>query len=249
MRFSLAAAAAVTAALLCAPAAGAADQICGPASAKTAVIVIHGGGFLFGSPQGYPRECAKLGARGYYAVNIDYPLGDLGGAEKYLHDTSVRLRSRYRQVFAYGESAGGGLAALAAARRWVDRAFAWAPVTDLVSWQAEAQPGFVHWEVFKDSSVPTLRRLSAVTWASARSAPILILHGTADTLVPIAQSYRLALKWPSMTLWTGPGGHYPDEPTYLIADEIGARYLDKYRLAAGAGKPGKPGRKAAPARH
>lgn len=162
-------------------------------------------------------SCMAFARAGYDAYNLDYPLGDLAGAEAYIAAEARRLGRSRLPVYAYGESAGGGLSALLAARSRVDAAFAWAPVTDLPAWQKESIPGFVNWSPFISSEPSLLRRLSAVSFASRRSAPLMVVHGRADQHVPMAQSLRLKARYPRMVLRVAPGGHLQYEPSYLNA--------------------------------
>jgi len=175
----------LAAAVLALPAsASAANEYCGPRSARTAVIVIHGGAFVIGSSSLTSDTCRAMGAKGFRVINIDYPLGDLVGAEQALYNAVVEARKKAKTVYSYGESAGAGLAALAAARSWTDGAYAWAPVSDLVAWRKETEAtGFLDWRAFKDSSAKTLMRLSAVKWASKTSSPAVVVHGRNDMIV------------------------------------------------------------------
>jgi acetyl esterase/lipase len=105
----------------------------------------------------------------------------------------------------WGDSAGGRLALLAALTGSAVRAaVAWLPVTDLAGLPADvsgaggvSDPGPDSREArllgAPASSVLDLaRQASPVTHARAGAPPILLLHGTADDLVPAAQSIRLA---------------------------------------------------------
>ena len=137
------------------------DLYCGNPNSKRAVILIHGGSFGLGGPYLTEDSCRKFASAGYYVINSDYPLGDLLGAERHLRVQAAKARRNHRKVFAYGESAGGGLAALLSARSLVDAAFAWAPVSDLYRWKSESEPGFVNWRSFRNFDAATLRRVSA----------------------------------------------------------------------------------------
>lgn len=212
------------------------NQYCGPADAEVAVLVIHGGYFVLGSPEVTADSCAAFAAKGWRAVNLDYPLGDLAAAAAYVHAAAARERSRRKTVFAYGESAGGGLGALAAARGWVDGGFAWAPVTNLVGWKAGEARGLDFWRAIVDSSRSTLSSVSAITWASRHSAPMLVVHGRSDQAVSLSQSQKLKLRWPGLTLRIAPGGHDQFESSYLGATESAVSYLRKLLAAIARGR-------------
>lgn len=202
---------------------------CGPERARVHVIVIHGGSFILGNPGMTADTCEAFGNRGWRVTNLSYPLGDLVGAERAARDAAREARRGSEVTLAYGESAGGGLASLLAARGWVDGAFAWAPVSDLVRWQGESKPGFVNWEPFRDSSRATLTRLSAVRWAGRESAPLMVSHGRDDEHVPLAQSRRLKARWPAMRLREAAGGHLQNEESYLSAT-VNAEHFFRWLL-------------------
>lgn len=205
---------------------------CGPEGARVHVVVIHGGSFVIGDPGMTADTCEAFGARGWRVTNLDYPLGDLSGAEAAVREAARRARRTSEVTLAYGESAGGGLASLMAARGWVDGAFAWAPVSDLARWQGESQPGFVNWSPFRDSSRATLRRVSAVNWAGRASAPLMVTHGRADDLVPLAQSRRLKARWPAMKLREVAGGHLQHEESFLNATANAERFFQRFPSGA-----------------
>lgn len=194
-----------------------ADQVCYAAKPRAQVIVLHGGSFILGSSAMTSDSCARFARAGINAFNLDYPLGDLEAAESYLLSRAQELRASRLPLFAYGESAGGGLSALLAARSRVDAAFAWAPVSDLLAWQGESLPGFVNWQPFRSADPSLLRRLSAASWASPFSAPLMVVHGRADLHVPFAQSLRLKAVYPRMRLKPARGGHLQYEQSYLKA--------------------------------
>lgn len=203
--------------LLLLPVSAGADQLCPARKARAQVVILHGGSFILGSSAMTYDSCNAFARAGYKAYNLDYPLGDLAGAEAYIVSRVARLRRSRLPLYAYGESAGGGLAALLSSRSLVDGAFAWAPVSDLPAWQVESLPGFVNWEPFVSSSPDLLRRLSAVSFASRRSAPLMVVHGRDDRHVPLAQSLRLKARYPRMRLKVTSGGHLQHEPSYLNA--------------------------------
>jgi acetyl esterase/lipase len=178
------------------------DQLCGPRTARTVAIVLHSGGFAWGLPWMTARVCRRLGAAGLRVRNVDYALRDVGGAVWSLRLAILHERHRCRRcsIVAYGESAGGSLAALAAARGWVDRAVAWAPISDLGAWarfgREPGEPG--RFDAFAGSGPGVLHDASPLTWAGPASAPLIVLHGPEDTVVPFAQSEALLARWPGM---------------------------------------------------
>lgn len=94
-----------------------------------AVLVIHGGGFANGAPDGMAEVtwASALQAAGYVAFSVDYrvnrdfedddpdfprPLEDLKCAVRWLRQRAATLRVDPEHVFALGGSAGGNLTAL-----------------------------------------------------------------------------------------------------------------------------------------
>ena len=195
-----------------------ATQHCGPAAAKIAIIVVHGGGFLGGNPTKTDLICRQLGANGWSVTNIDYPVRNFLGTEQVLRTAALKAARTSARVFAYGESAGGGLAALAAARRWVDGAFAWAPVSDIPAWGRWRQESGSLWgRSLDDDDWEDLARISAQSWENKTSSPILVVHGTNDATVPFSQSVQMKKHWPTMTLRRYRGGHWPNAAVHSAA--------------------------------
>lgn len=190
-------------------------QAFGPKQAKKAVIVIHGGGYLIGSTKETEDSARAFARAGYRAINLEYPRGDLLATNLILEQAIKKAKRNYKYVYVYGESAGGGLAALATARSLADGGYAWAPVSDLIRWKAySAQEELIDWSKFRDSSLPTLEKLSAITYASDKSAPLLLVHGRQDETVPYDYSLSLQDKYPQMTLLSVQGGHDSDEASH-----------------------------------
>jgi acetyl esterase/lipase len=133
------------------------------------------------------------------------PLEDVHAAVGWVRDNAVLYGLDADRVFLWGDSAGGHLALLAALTgAAAQAAVAWFPVTDLLGLPSDlAEAGGVP-DLGPDSrearllgapaaSVPDLaRQASPVSHAHPGAPPILLQHGTADDLVPAAQSVRLA---------------------------------------------------------
>ena len=109
------------------------------------------------------------------------------------------------RVFAWGDSAGGHLALMAALTGAEARGVvAWFPVTDLARLLDDVAEAGGHPDPGPESrealflgapaaSVPDLaREASPVNHAGPAAPPVLLMHGAADDLVPPAQSIRLA---------------------------------------------------------
>ena len=98
-----------------------------------ALIVIHGGAWRSGTPNGYEQFSCYMAARGYSVVTIDYrhapkykfpqQLEDVNTALQYIRDRAADLEIDLDKMVIMGRSAGGHLASLAAYQ-------------DVIPWQA-----------------------------------------------------------------------------------------------------------------
>lgn len=87
-----------------------------------ALLLFHGGGWRFGSPQQFYPQCQYFAAQGVTCISAEYRLGpnhlpditdaikDAADALAYLHNNASRLAIDTRRVFAGGGSSGGHLA-------------------------------------------------------------------------------------------------------------------------------------------
>ncbi len=190
--------------------AGARSQAPPPSGPPPQLLMIHGGSFLFGDPFFAARTEAPAIAAGFVPHYMSYPLGDLRGAVLASREEAMRLRGRFGQgdVYAYGSSAGGTLAALLAGEGLVSAAVAKAPPSDLVKWEwpiGAYGPGYYE-QIGVD---PTARRrLSPLRRPMKR--PLLVVQGRADRVVPPGMSEAFAAKFRRAHLWVVPGGHGTD---------------------------------------
>ncbi len=98
-----------------------------------ALIVIYGGAWRSGTPDGYEKFSCYMAARGYSVITIDYrhapeykfpqQIEDVKTALQYVRDRAVDLEIDLNKMAIMGRSAGGHLASLAAYQ-------------DVISWQA-----------------------------------------------------------------------------------------------------------------
>jgi acetyl esterase/lipase len=162
----------------------------------------------------------QIAARGLAVAAVDYrlsgeapfpaPLEDVVAAVEWVREHASDFGLDASRVFLWGDSAGGHLALLAALTGTalggaaVRAVVAWFPVTDLAGLPADVAAAGGVPDRGPDSrearllgapasSVPDLAwRASPLCYARAGAPPVLLLHGTADDLVPAAQSVRLA---------------------------------------------------------
>lgn len=109
----------------------------GSATASTArdkppvVMLLHGGGFVFSDRARMPVATELASGLGFDVAYVDYPACDLRGAIAAAENRARALRSRGREVYAYGDSAGGTLAALLAEKGLVEAAATYSPIADM----------------------------------------------------------------------------------------------------------------------
>lgn len=208
------------------------------------VVLVHGGGFTIGARDMKPmrRIASDLLARGLAVCSVDYRMIFRGGRlDESLEDVVCalehwRARTGRRgldpaRVSILGLSAGATLALLAASR---------APVHRVVSCF-----GLYELDHLKGPLAALLPRLAfrstdRALWAERSprgskqpEAPTLLLHGTADGLVPHGQAERLAAHRRSLGLPTelviypgAPHGFFNEEGQVAIdALEAIARFL------------------------
>lgn len=185
------------------------------------IVYIHGGGWRTGTRTEMgprfrhwsPSPFACLARTGFAVASLDYrltgeaiypaQLEDVTAALAWLNARADALGLDTARTVTWGESAGAHLAALLALTVPVGGCVAWYGPTDLTTLPAQSRPGAY------DPADPTTREAlligaaitkapdraraaSPVTHVTADAPPFLILHGTDDALIPLAQGEQLA---------------------------------------------------------
>ncbi|MCO7220908.1 alpha/beta hydrolase [Klenkia sp. PcliD-1-E] len=212
-----------------------------PQAQSPVVLFLHGGGWRLGSrhsagPQFRGSEAFEHLARAGIAVaSADYRLTGEAVWPAQLHDVkaAVRwLRSRAGElgvdgdrIAAWGESAGGHLAAMlgltgpdldgdlgvVGVPSTVAAVVGWYPPTDLATVGDPADPDSREAQLL---GAPPLRdrfraaEASPITHTHPDAPPFLLLHGGADSMVPHAQSAALAQLLPDVEFETLPGADH-----------------------------------------
>jgi acetyl esterase/lipase len=185
-------------------------------AARPAVMIIHGGGWGGGTPDLFFPHARALAARGLVAVAISYRLTsqpgvtphdcvrDAKAAVRWLRRNAGRHGIDPRRIAVAGDSAGGHLAAALGVLPGLehdgedlsvssvpDALVLWNPITDTMpgGWDVKPPRGMVLTPVELDS---WRRSLSPLHHVRPGLPPMQILHGTADTVVPLAQSEKFA---------------------------------------------------------
>lgn len=180
-----------------------------PIDSPPQLLLIHGGSFLFEDPTFEALTYGPALAAGFVPHYLTYPLDDLPGAVLAARAAARELRERYGpQVYAYGSSAGGTLAALLAGDGLVAAAAAKAPPTDLVGWE---WPFGVYGPDYYDqigADTAARYRLSPLRRSARR--PLLVVQGRLDRVVPLSMNEAYDAKFTRVRLWAVPGGHHTE---------------------------------------
>jgi len=187
-----------------------------------AAIIVHGGAWVAGDkrttvqPLFQPLADAKIAT-----FSISYRLAnrrpdiaelltfataidDVRSAVAYVKQHAEEFRIDPSRIALIGESAGAQLASMAALRPGaggeVKAVVAFYGPSDLVrlaqqsTWIPDNIRQSLKGSAFEQMLFAGLRELSPVNWVSHDSPPFLLIHGTADTLVPFDQSKELCDK-------------------------------------------------------
>ncbi len=178
-----------------------------------AVVVIHGGGWVAGSRKAHRDLLQVLAARGYVAAGLSYRFAPRHRWPAQIHDVQagVRwLRSRAalyglnpERIGAIGFSAGAHLAMLLgtvdadeglgaeAASAKVQAVVSWFGPTDLSSPDYPEAARRLIEGLLGPASAAGGGGASPVAYVSRGDAPLLLLHGTLDAVVPVSQATRM----------------------------------------------------------
>jgi pimeloyl-ACP methyl ester carboxylesterase len=171
------------------------------------LLLVHGGSFLYEDPYFEPLTRQRAIDAGFVPHYVTYPLDDLPAAVERARAEARRLREKFglENVYAYGASAGGTLAALLSGDDLVSAAVAKAPVSDLVTWNFPIERyGPDYWEKLGVDQADR-ERLSPIR--RAQQAPLLLIQGRADHVVPPSMNEAFATVYPRVSLWLVAGGH------------------------------------------
>ena len=192
-----------------------AGRAASPGRRPPVLLMFHCGGFFFDcTTPCLPYAQSVASSYGFQPRVIDYPLGSVPAAMR----SAIAAVPARRWAYAYGESAGGLLAARLAQRGSVRAAAIQSPVSNLPFYLALAQPGFplVPAEVF---GVPTLREQRCYSPLHHRTIrPILATAAEEDVLSP--PTLRWARKATRVFGISVPGPHLPAAMSPLYTDRV-----------------------------
>jgi alpha-L-fucosidase 2 len=174
-----------------------------------AAVVVHGGAWILkGRRFGVKPLLKPLSEAGFAWFAISYRtavgkgsiedgIADVTSAVAFVREHAAEYKVDPEKVVLIGESSGGHLAALAALRNFVPvRAVVGiSSPMDLPSlfWMAKALP-----PPFRQLKTAELMLLSPATFARPVAPPFLLIHGTADLLVPFGQSEKMCERMQAM---------------------------------------------------
>lgn len=176
-----------------------------------AVVYIHGGGWRSGSRRQLRRYAIHMAAAGFVGAAIEYRLSgeakypaavdDARAAVAWLRENAASYDVDPHRIGVVGQSAGGHLAALLGvgvdAESPVQAVAVLNAVLDLPA-AARANPlatgtAITSFLGYAYTERPELwSQASPLSHVSCRSSPMLLLHGTDDTVVPFAQSVAMS---------------------------------------------------------
>ena len=174
-----------------------------------AVVYIHGGGWVNGNKTAFQRQAAYMAAKGFAGACIEYRLSgeaiypaaidDARAAVRWLRTNAKQYRVDPGRIGAAGGSAGGHLVALLGVKGEVRAVAAFNPVLDMVilgKEHSESAAKAINAFLGKTyAQAPDLwAEASPAAYAGKSSAPMLLLHGDADTTVPYRQSVDMLAK-------------------------------------------------------
>lgn len=174
------------------------------------VLMIHGGGWISGDRDMMHEEARWLAPQGFVCACMNYRLAplhpypaaveDVRAAIAFLRENGASRGVDASRVVAFGNSAGGHLAAMAALSGPVDTranaSIAICPIVDLT--EPRTQHLAISWGFLEqfmggafEEAPERWAEASPLTYAGASAPPMLLIHGVEDDVVPVAQSEAL----------------------------------------------------------
>jgi acetyl esterase/lipase len=174
-----------------------------PDAPRPVVLLLHAGGFILEDPDRMAIASAIAQRLGFDPVVVAYPEFNLPGAIA-AAESAARLQRPADRLYAYGDSAGGTLAALLAEADLVDAAATYSPVANMKRFaQHQGQPEY--YEGLIDADRRALLRASPGLFDSDR--PILAMAAAGDDPYLRDAIGKWARRDDDVRRWLVPGPH------------------------------------------
>jgi acetyl esterase len=170
---------------------------------RPVMLTVHGGGWRHGEAAWTFRSAERFAGLGFVAVAVEYRLADdsvtpidqlddVCDALKWLRSQAAALKIDPNRIAAYGVSAGGHLAAMAATRGCPskDGSFGNGGPDALLLWSPALDVSHDGWFASLLAKRASAAEHSPADQVRTKVAPTTIVHGAADTLTPLAGAER-----------------------------------------------------------
>jgi poly(3-hydroxybutyrate) depolymerase len=185
------------------------------AAERPVVLLIHGGAWLFGDASDMQDLHGMAREEGFKPVSVDYPLKYPIRANLYTQRVARYWAERGRTVYAYGESVGGTMAEVLAARCLVAATAANSAPPDLIRWPEPDQPSIFPREPLRPYSPFHQRQCS----------PVLAMHSPDDGLVDFRFAREYAQRYNQVTLRRISGVHVGEGARRRATARAGLHWL------------------------
>ena len=180
-----------------------------PNGTPPVMLFFHPGGWILGAGHPMTREQEAARLQGFETINVDYVLGDVPTAFAQAVQLAKQLKKRGRRVHAYGESAGGTMAAFLAQRGLVNAAAVHSPVSNIPDFINQLAGIGQYSRDFFDQQLKltpqTEEVFSPVFRRKKSKRPIFAIAPQSDSLSP--GTVEWANRDPNVMLVAPPGGH------------------------------------------
>lgn len=181
-------------------------------AARPAIVLAHGGSFIFGDKSNMQQWCELLARKGYVAVSIEYRLypflvlgfpdsvdifdaaikavGDMKAAVRFLREdaaTTNQFRVDPSNIFIGGYSAGAVMALHAAYLDENDAIPAFMQTILAANGGLEGNSGTASNQTYSSGAKAVANMSGGIyrrAWIDSQSIPLVSIHGTADETVP-----------------------------------------------------------------
>lgn len=191
---------------------------------RSAVVCIHGGGWVGGKPDFFFPHCLYFSRRGAVAFSVQYRLVSARGVEAFdgvetcIADCKAAIAfirsnaDKYGidpdKIAVLGDSAGGHLAACLATIKGVGEPSGGAGVSAMANASVCYNPCIdmtlpLVMNIFKitgtekdgktvypDEAIVRAKKYSPIDYVAKGQPPVLVMHGSDDTTIPVEQAYR-----------------------------------------------------------